>query len=155
MRAFVRRLVPQRTDADDVMQDVSVVLWEKFPALPESQDFRAWAFGVARYEVLAWLRDKGRDRLVLTEDVVLKIAEESVMDEPKLERQREALELCMSKVQPVQRELLMQAYHPDFCIQEVARSSGRSLAGFYQWLHRMRRTLLECARRVLAREVAT
>jgi RNA polymerase sigma-70 factor (ECF subfamily) len=132
VRAFVRRLVPQWTDADDVMQDVSVVLWEKFPALPESQDFRVWAFGVARYEVLAWLRDKGRDRLVLTEDVVLEIAEESVMDEPKLERQREALELSMSKVQPVQRELLMQAYQPDFCIQEVARSSGRSLAGFYQ-----------------------
>ncbi|MEY5012122.1 MAG: hypothetical protein RLZZ253_3261, partial [Verrucomicrobiota bacterium] len=66
----MRRLVPQWTDADDVMQDVSVVLWEKFPALPESQDFRVWAFGVARYEVLAWLRDKGRDRLVLTEDVV-------------------------------------------------------------------------------------
>lgn len=152
VRAFVRRLVPQRTDADDVMQDVSVVLWEKFQTLPENHDFRAWAFGVARFEVLAWLRDKGRDRLVLKEEVVLQIAEESVRDEPRLALQREALEQCMAKVPPGQRELLMQAYQPEVRIQEVARASGRSVPGFYQWLHRMRRTLLDCARRALAQE---
>jgi RNA polymerase sigma-70 factor (ECF subfamily) len=27
MRAFVRRLVPTRAGADDVMQEVSIVLW--------------------------------------------------------------------------------------------------------------------------------
>ncbi len=104
VRAFVRRLVPLRADADDVMQDVCVVLWEKFDSFREGADFRAWAFGVARFEVLGWLRDKGRDRLVLNEEVVLKIAEESARDEPKLERQREALELCMAKVPADQRE---------------------------------------------------
>lgn len=155
VRAYVRRLVPQRADADDVMQDVSVVLWEKFQTLRETQDFRAWAFGVARFEVLAWLRDKGRDRLVLREEVVLKIAEESACDEPRLERQREALEHCLAKVPSGQRELLMQAYQSGNRIQEVAQASGRSIPGFYQWLHRMRRTLLDCARRALAQEAAS
>ena len=65
IRAFVRRLVPTRHDAADVMQGVALVLWRKFPALEESDQFRKWAFGVARYETLAWLRDKARDRLVL------------------------------------------------------------------------------------------
>jgi RNA polymerase sigma-70 factor (ECF subfamily) len=136
------------------MQEVCVVLWEKFHTLSESQDFRAWAFGVARFEVLAWLRDKGRDRLVLKGEVVLKIAEESAQDDPRLERQREALEQCMAKVPPEQRELLMQAYQRDVPVQQVARASGRSVPGFYQWLHRMRRTLLDCARRALAQEAA-
>lgn len=152
VRAFVRRLVPTRADADDVMQDVSVVLWEKFESLRDGTDFRAWAFGVARFEALGWLRDKGRDRLVLNEEVVLKIAEESAQDEPKLQRQREALELCMVKVPADQRKLLMQAYQPEVRIQEVAQGSGRSVPGFYQWLHRMRRMLLECIRRALAQE---
>lgn len=155
VRAYVRRLVPQRSDAEDVMQEVSVVLWEKFHILPENKDFRVWAFGVARFEVLAWLRDKGRDRLVLQEEVVLQIAEESARDEPRLALQREALERCMAKVPPGQRELLMQAYQPDVRIRELARASGRSVAGFYQWLHRMRRALLDCARRVLAQETAS
>ena len=155
LRAFVRRLVPTRADAADVMQDVSVVLWEKFDSFREGSDFRAWAFGVARFEALGWLRDKGRDRLVLNEEVVMKIAAESARDEPKLEQQREALELCMAKVPAEQRKLLMQAYHPEVRIQEVAHCSGRSVPGFYQWLHRMRRMLLACIRRALTQETAS
>ncbi len=30
IRAFVRRLVPARADADDILQEVAIVLWEKF-----------------------------------------------------------------------------------------------------------------------------
>lgn len=147
IRAFVRRMVPSRADADDILQDVSVVLWEKFDSFRPDADFRAWAFGVARFEVLGWLRDKGRNRLVLDEQVLMAIADESAADEPRLERQREALEACMKKVEPDQRALLMQAYQPDSLIQEIARTSGRTVPGFYQWLHRMRRMLLECIRR--------
>jgi RNA polymerase sigma-70 factor (ECF subfamily) len=154
VRAFVRRLVPTHADAEDVMQEVCVVLWEKFESFREGADFKAWAFGVARFEALGWLRDKGRDRLVLNEEVVLKIAEESTQAEPDLERQREALELCMTKVPAAQRDLLMLAYQPEARIQEVAQSSGRSVPGFYQWLHRMRRMLLDCIRRALAKEAS-
>jgi RNA polymerase sigma-70 factor, ECF subfamily len=155
IRAHVRRLVPSRADADDVMQEVSVVLWEKFGSFREGADFGAWAFGVARFEVLAWLRDKGRDRLVLDEKVILQIAKESTADEPRLARQREALEQCMEKVPHAQRGLLMQAYQPEVRIQEVAAGSGRSVTGFYQWLHRMRKALLDCIRNTLAQEVSS
>lgn len=155
LRAHIRRLVPMRADADDVMQEISVVLWEKFDTFQEGAEFRPWAFGVARFEVLAWLRDRGRDRLVLDEDVVTQIAEETTTDEPGLQRQREALEQCMQKVPAEQRSLLMQAYMTESRIQEVAQGSGRSVAGFYQWLHRMRRRLLDCIRRALSQEVAS
>jgi len=150
IRAYVRRLVPTRADADDVMQDVSVVLWKKFGEFREDGDFRAWAFGVARYAALAWRRDKARDRLVLDENVVAKLAEESPEYEPQLQRQREALEGCMQKVTPDQRTLLMRAYQPELSIQEVANDSGRTVPGFYQWLYRVRRMLLDCIRRALA-----
>ena len=155
IRAYVRRFLPTRADADDVMQEVSVVLWEKFESFQPDGDFRSWAFGVARYEVLAWLRDKGRDKLVLDETVVTKLADESPDREPHLERQREALESCMQKVPVDQRRLLMQAYQPQARMQEVAQESGRTTTGFYQWLHRMRQMLMDCIRRTLAQEETT
>ncbi len=154
LRAYVRRMVPTRADADDVMQEASVVLWEKFDTFREDGNFRAWALGVARFQVLAWLRDKGRDRLVLTEDVITKLADAANDDEPRLERQREALEACMNKVGEGQRVLLMQAYSEDSQIQDVALHSGRTVPGFYQWLHRMRKLLLDCIRRSMAREAS-
>lgn len=152
VRAFVRRLVPTRADADDILQEVSIVLWEKFDEFRLDADFRAWACGIARYKVLAWLRDKGRDRLVLDSDVVELIAHESLQAESQLEQQRLALESCFEKIPAEQRELLAHAYRRDVKIQEVAATSGRSVGGFYQWLHRMRKLLLECIGRELAEE---
>jgi len=152
VRAFVRRLVPSRTDADDVLQEVAIVLWEKFEDFRDGGDFKSWACGIARFKVLAWLRDKGRDRLVLDDDVVGLIADESLRQESHLQQQRVALEACFEKVPQQDRELLTQAYQPDARIQDVAVNSGRSIGGFYQWLHRMRLMLLKCIQREQARE---
>ena len=152
IRAFVRRLVPTRQDAADVMQGVALVLWRKFPELREPDQFRRWAFGVARYETLAWLRDKARDRLVLADDVLNTVARESFQIENQLSAQREALEDCLEKLPSEQRTLVLAAYEPDVRIQDVAEQSGRTVAAFYQWLHRMRMRLLQCTRRTLQAE---
>jgi RNA polymerase sigma-70 factor (ECF subfamily) len=134
------------------MQAVSLVLWKKFRELNQPDDFRKWSFGVARYEALAWLRDKARDRLVLAEDVLHTVANESAQDEQRLSAQREALEGCLEKLPEKQRTVIMAAYAPDVGIQDVAKQSGRTVAAFYQWLHRMRLRLLECTRRTLRTE---
>jgi RNA polymerase sigma-70 factor (ECF subfamily) len=152
IRAFVRRLVPTRQDAADVMQEVALVLWRKFQQLEEPDQFRKWAFKVARYATLAWLRDKARDRLVLADDVLNAVAHESAQVENRLSAQREALESCLEKLPGEQRSLVLAAYSPDVSIQNVAEQSGRTVAAFYQWLHRMRVRLLECTRRTLQAE---
>ena len=152
IRAYVRRLVPTRHDAADVMQVVSLVLWKKFRKLDQPSDFRKWSFGVARYETLAWLRDKARDRLVLADDVLHTVAHESGRDEVRLSAQREALEGCFEKLPKEQRTMILAAYAPEASIQDVAKQSGRTVAAFYQWLHRMRLRLLECTRRSLQAE---
>ncbi len=154
VRAFVRRLVPSRTDADDILQEVSIVLWEKFDNFREGEDFKAWACGIARFKVLAWLRDKGRDRLVLNTDVVELIAEESLQDESYLQKQRDALRVCFEKMTSTDRELLARAYQSDVHIQETAAGSGRSVGGFYQWLYRTRQMLLNCIHRTIEQELS-
>ena len=45
IRAYVRRLVPLRSDADDVMQEVAVVLWEKFDEFREGGRFSGLGVG--------------------------------------------------------------------------------------------------------------
>lgn len=152
IRAYVRRLVPTRHDAADVMQGIALVLWKKFSELAEQDDFRKWSFGVARYETLAWLRDKGRDRLILSNEVLNIVADESAKIESHLSSQREALESCLEKLPSEQRSWILVAYTPDSHIQEVAEQSGKTVSAFYQWLHRIRMRLLECTRRTLQME---
>lgn len=151
IRAYIRRLVPSRADADDIMQKVALVLWEKFEQFRKDGDFRKWSFGVARFEVLAWLRDRSRDRLVLVDDVAEMIASESLDQEHLFEQQRVALQCCLDKLSSKNRQLLLDSYRPESRVNQVAEASGRSIGAFYQWLHRMRRILLDCVQRELAR----
>lgn len=144
IRAYVRRLMPSRAETDDVMQEVALILWAKFSEFRPNGDFRKWAFGVARYEVLAWLRDCGRDRLVLAGDVADVIAAEALQNPEQYDSRRAALTVCLEKLAAPQRDLVLASYGSQSKIQDVAIESGRTLAGFYQWLHRMRRLLLNC-----------
>lgn len=152
IRAYVRRLVPTRQDSADVMQGIALVLWRKFEELHAPAGFRPWAFGIARYEALGWLRDKARNRLVLAEDVLDVVADESARQESRLDAQRDALADCLEKLPCDQRDLVLAAYAPDASIQNVADRSGRTVAAFYQWLHRIRGRLLECTHRALKAE---
>ena len=85
-------------------------------------------------------------------EVLDTVARESAQIENCLSAQREALEGCLEKLPDEQRTLVLAAYAPDVRIQDVAERSGRTVAAFYQWLHRMRVRLLECTRRILQAE---
>jgi RNA polymerase sigma-70 factor (ECF subfamily) len=57
----------------------------------------------------------------------------------------------LSRLEHDKRELLLAAYAPAARIQDVAVRSGRTVGGFYQWLHRMKRLLLDCVRAEMER----
>ena len=77
LRGFVRSLVPSLEDAKEVMQGTAAVLWRKFDQLDSPDNFRRWAFGVARFEALSYRRDKARDRHVFSEELVNQLATEA------------------------------------------------------------------------------
>jgi len=152
IRAYVRTLVPSRDDVEEVMQEVAVVLWKKFADYPTGEDFRKWAFAVSRYEALAWLRDRARDRLVFNQDVLDLIAKEAEVRSDYHQRQREALDRCLEKLPQPQRELVQQAYRPGTRIDQLAEHRGQSAMSLYKLLQRIRTALLECTRQRLLEE---
>lgn len=149
---FVRTLVPSREDAREVMQEVAVVLWQRFEELHDATGFRPWAFSVARFKALAWIRDRRRDRLVFDEDVMALLAEEVTEHADAYERERRALEQCVGKLEHAQRKLLDAAYAQGARIDVLAAQAGRSPMSFYKALHRIRVALMNCTQRVLAEE---
>ena len=52
LRGFIRCLLIDRRDADDVWQDVNLLLVRKAADFRTGTDFWAWAIQVARYQVL-------------------------------------------------------------------------------------------------------
>jgi RNA polymerase sigma-70 factor (ECF subfamily) len=146
VRSFVRSLLPTREDAHEVMQEVALVLWRKFDDFATGEDFRKWAFGVARYEVLAYARDKARDRHVFGPEVIELLARDAEQSASRLEAQRESLEVCLEKLPAHQRSLVTQAYTPGARIGDLATRMGRTAMAVYKLLHRIRLALAECTR---------
>ena len=69
LRLFIRSLLFNQEESREVMQEVAIVLWRKFDDSLDSPSFRRWAFGVARMEVLAFHRDRARDRHIFGDDI--------------------------------------------------------------------------------------
>jgi RNA polymerase sigma-70 factor (ECF subfamily) len=152
LRTYVRSLVPTRNDASEVMQEVAVVLWEKIGEFDESRDFRKWAFGVARFQALAFVRDRARDRHVFDEQLLERLAEEAVTAEPRHNAQRESLDTCLKRLPDRQRALVLSAYAPGTRMDQLAEKRGQTPMSLYKVLHRIRQALLDCVRREMARQ---
>jgi RNA polymerase sigma-70 factor (ECF subfamily) len=152
IRTFIRSLVAAPEDADEVFQEVSLVLWQKFRDFDVSRDFRAWACGIARLKALSLFRDRQRDRHVFNEELLLKLADEAQAQEPRHQRQREALEHCLKKLPDAQRELVLAAYTKGNRMDELAHQRAQTPMSLYKILHRTRLKLLECIQRSFNRE---
>lgn len=149
LHTFVRSLVPTRQMASEVMQDVILVLWEKFDA---AADFQGWAFGVAKNIALRHLRRQSRDRHVFDDELVNQLADDAVALVPVHDGHREALERCLDKLPAAQRELVLTAYTKGTRMDELATRRGQTPMALYKLLHRIRQALLECVERTLAKE---
>jgi RNA polymerase sigma-70 factor, ECF subfamily len=149
LHVFVRTMLSSRQEADEVMQQVVVVLWSKYE---QARDFRTWAFGVARLEVLKFLQSRTRDRHVFDEALLHRLADLAALHGPQVSARREALDGCLEKLPPTQRELVLMAYTKGTRIDDLATQRGQTPMALYKVLHRIRQLLLDCVERTLAKE---
>ena len=106
---------------------------------------------MARYEAMAYLRDRARDRHVFDVELVGRLADDAEAAQQRHEAQREALNTCLQKLPEAQRSLVLAAYAIGTRIDEFATQRGQTAMSLYKLLHRIRQALLECVRRTIAR----
>ncbi len=123
---------------------MAVVLWQKFDQFDGTRDFRKWAMGVARIEVLTFRRDRARDRHVFDDALVEMLADEAAAATERHDEQREALETCLQKLTTQQRSLVLRAYASGAKIADIAAERGQTPMSLYKVLHRIRQALQDC-----------
>ncbi len=154
LRAYCEAALGHREEAKDAWQRTNLVLWRKAGEWDPQTKFLRWALAVARFEVLATIRDRQRDRLVFDDDVVQLMADASLGEAEAHATRREALAGCMEKLQPRHREVLAAHYVFGFTLAEIAGPRGMSLSATKVLFMRLRRTLAKCIEQQLSREGA-
>jgi RNA polymerase sigma-70 factor (ECF subfamily) len=150
LRGFILTHVQEPGRAEDVLQDVSVILWKKLDTYDPQRSFSGWALGVARNEILHARRDTARFRIVFDEDLLDQAARRYEALEPELDRRRLALRHCVGKMPEHYRGIVEQRYGQALPIAEVARRLGKKTGAVHMLLSRIRQALADCASRYLA-----
>lgn len=148
LHRYILSLLPDRSLADDVLQETNLVLWRKAADYDPERPFLAWAFGIARHQVMAARRDAGRDRHVFNDQLVELLADEHSTDDHASPVQ-EALESCLRQLPGQQRELILARYEPGASVQDLAKTRSKSPGALSVLLLRIRKALEDCIERKL------
>jgi RNA polymerase sigma-70 factor (ECF subfamily) len=150
---YIHSLVRDVNDADDLLQQTTLILWKKFDEFDRGRSFFSWACGIARLEVANFLRGRGRQRLYFSDDLNLLLIEaQAEMTSAELDDRRDALARCVEMLRQRDRELLVECYTQPSGIHAAADRRRRSVHSVYNSLRRIRRALFECIARTLAQE---
>ncbi len=141
---YILSLMPHSQDAQDVLQETAIALYNKIGDYDPTRPFAPWAFRFAYHMTLKHREKSGRWHRFLDEDLMKEIASRQSMLVPELDQRREYLKECLAEVPQDKRAMLTDYYFEDETVDAIADSQGKSVEATYKALQRVRKTLMHC-----------
>jgi len=141
---YVAALVPNVADAEDIVQQTALALWEKFDAYDSSQPFTPWACRFALNKTKQWVERRQRWQALLEAGLAEELAQRREELRPEIETRLKHLEGCVNKLPEEQRSIVEGYYYRRDGIEKLAEKSGRTVAATYKTLQRVRQSLQSC-----------
>lgn len=148
--SFILMLVPNNHDADEIFQETSSLLWEKFDQYQEGTNFGAWATAIAKFQVFEYFRKSKKSRQLLGAEFVQKIADVADVKSGEVSERLQALKACLYKLDRISRSLLSLRYQQNISVKEMAQRKGVSTGVMYRKLTRIFNLLRECVNHAIA-----
>lgn len=150
IHAYILTLVPNYADADDVLQNVSEVIWRRFDQFQPGTNFLSWALRCAHLEILNFRKKKSRSREIIFDQTTFEQMLPILNDEiKKVDYRRDALEQCLKKLGTTGREIIKMRYNMDLRPKEIGIRLGYTVASMYKLISRIHNKLLSCIERTL------
>lgn len=146
---FIISLVPNDSDADDIMQETAALMWENFNKFEPGTNFVSWAVTIAKFQILNYRKKHKQSRIVLSEQAYdLLITETEKIQEENHER-LQVLRDCLKKLSHKDQEFIKMRYYEGASARIVAQKVGTSIDAVYRYGARLNDLLLSCVRRGL------
>ncbi|MFN4259825.1 MAG: sigma-70 family RNA polymerase sigma factor [Gemmataceae bacterium] len=151
---YIYACVRNHDDAEDILQNVSVVVTESIAQLRDEAGFLPWAREIARRRILVYRRTSRREQ-PLDPELLRRLAEaaERIEKLHPASEQHLALLTCLERLPPKSRRLIAMRYDGSVSgVGELAKRIGRSVQSVYAQVKRIKAALRKCVERRLALE---
>ncbi len=149
---FILSLVHNWSDADDLLQDVTTIMWRKFDQYELGTNFCAWGLKIARFEVLNFRKKQRHRRTKLSPYPLEEVADLLVKKASSLDSRSDALQSCLGQLNMRDQELIALRYESGATTKDVSEVVNRSIHAIYKALNRVHGQLLDCIEMKMARE---
>ena len=151
---YIHVLIPNYSDAEDVFQETSRAIWQKFADYQPGPDssFRVWALRIAHLEVLSYRRRERRRHKLFSDQAYAALDHAAFLAMEQLDVRLEALGDCYRKLPEDDRNLLDARYRIGLTVEAIAAELGRSVHSIYRALRRIHGSLFDCIRRLQQKE---
>ncbi|MEM8864139.1 MAG: sigma-70 family RNA polymerase sigma factor [Planctomycetota bacterium] len=151
--AYLVTLLGSPADAEEVFQEVCVILWRDYDKFDPTTNFMKWASVIAHHQVHRFRRTQTRRAKPLSDAVVDLLADEAVAKADLMDSRRLALHDCLKKLPASDLELERHCYSDSRrSMKAVAELLGRPANTVYKAMNRIRQSLHGCIDRKLASE---
>ncbi|HOQ04817.1 MAG TPA: sigma-70 family RNA polymerase sigma factor [Anaerohalosphaeraceae bacterium] len=149
--SFILCYIPNRTDAEDVFQNTTFVLWKKFDRYQPGSDFLAWSIMIARFEILSYYKKKKSEGGLYFDEEMQKIldAEMKAFDS-RFEQRMDALRECLKKLISEEVRLLKMRYEENLPLARIAERLSITSAAVFKRISKIHSRLIQCIRQRIA-----
>lgn len=141
---YILTLLPDRHQAEDVLQETARLLWHKFDQFDQERPFLPWARKFAYFEVLKHRKKYAIRTKYFADELIETIATERIEKDEMFEAGREALNDCMASMDEKSSELLIDRFSRGIALKELAARQNRTANSLYLVMHRIRQKLIRC-----------
>ncbi len=150
--AYILYRVPNRNDAEDILQDVIALMLAKFQDYEEGTNFLWWAITIAKYKTLSFHKRNKRMVLLFDEADMDFIQDEAVKSAESLDDEANLLKECLKKMSATQKKYISLRYEEDMTYRKIASYFHVSVQSAYRMVARIQVSLLKCIRLSLQSE---
>ena len=145
--AFILTLVPNLSDAEDILQDTASLMWVKYNENPDIDNFTSWGIRIAHYKVLEFRKKRYRSKVKFTDEVLDEVLGGAVSVNDNLDERFEALQSCLQKLDERDRKLILLKHESHVPTDEIAKQMKMSVASVYKAVPKVRDILVRCVMR--------
>lgn len=144
IRLYIGAVVRDPDLREDIFQEVSIVLWDKFEKYDPSRSFGAWARGIAANKMKEQWRKLKKKPILLTPEVLEAVHHAFNKEESNIQPTERALMTCIGRLSDSAQRLIRLRYESLLSLNDIADRVQRTLAATQKALSRIRMKLQEC-----------